>query len=390
MSAPAVVDPAAPVIVEPQRAKYERSPILVFSLLVSALIILLALALGIAAKQTILDFHVAVLRLFAGLPDSVERFLIGLSQFAAVLLPILVVDRAARAPPAPGPARAGRGRRHQRDRRRLHRPRGQAREPRPRGHPGQDQRVARSAPPSPARPTSPPRRPARPSCGIFVGRRWGHAMWVAVAFVAAFRLLAGANVPLDIVIACAVGWFVGTAIGPGVRRARPPADRPRGRRRARRLRAARGAAGAGRGRRAGFDTVVRDHHRRQPDLREGVGPRRAGRRPAVPHLPLLPPEERRRSTPVLVAAAGRGARGAGRAQGPRLGHPHPARAQRGDGRAGRDAAGLRRHRGHLDRLDHGVRRRPPRPDLAAGGRPPPGAHRPPRPAPGQHLPGLRR
>ncbi|HEX6786329.1 MAG TPA: hypothetical protein VF076_03990, partial [Acidimicrobiales bacterium] len=61
MSAPAVVDPAPPVIVEPDRAKYERSPILVFSLVVAALIVVVAVALGIAAKQTILDFHVAVL-----------------------------------------------------------------------------------------------------------------------------------------------------------------------------------------------------------------------------------------------------------------------------------------------------------------------------------------
>ena len=30
---------------------------------------------------------------------------------------------------------------------------------------------------------------------LFVGRRWGHALWLAVAFIAAFRLLAGANVP---------------------------------------------------------------------------------------------------------------------------------------------------------------------------------------------------
>ena len=46
---------------------------------------------------------------------------------------------------------------------------------------------------------------------LFVGRRWGHALWLAVAFIAAFRLFAGANVPLDIVIAGGVGWFVGTA-----------------------------------------------------------------------------------------------------------------------------------------------------------------------------------
>ena len=49
--------------------------------------------------------------------------------------------------------------------------------------------------------------------------------------------------------------------------------------------------------------------------------------------------------PVLVAAPGRGARGPGGAEGPGLRRPHPAGPQRRHGRAGRDAAGLRRHRG---------------------------------------------
>ncbi len=210
MSAPAVVDPAAPVIVEPQRAKYERSPILVFSLLVSALIILLALALGIAAKQTILDFHVAVLRLFAGLPDSVERFLIGLSQFAAVLLPVLVVIgllalrqrrallvlAAAGAVSAIAVAFVDHVVKHENPALEI-------------------TRVKTSAwLLGAAFPSSPYIAAAAAGATVvrlFVGRRWGHALWLAVAFIAAFRLFAGANVPLDIVIAGGVGWFVGTA-----------------------------------------------------------------------------------------------------------------------------------------------------------------------------------
>ena len=211
MSAPAVVDPAAPVIVEPQRAKYERSPILVFSLVVAALIIVVALALGIAAKQTILDFHVAVLRLFAGLPESVERFLVGLSQFAAVLLPVLVVAgllalrqrRALLVMAVAGTVSAiavafvDHAVKHENPALEI-------------------SRVKTSAwLLGSAFPSSPYIAAAAAGATImrlFVGRRWGYAMWLAVTFIVAFRLLAGANVPLDLVIAGAVGWFVGTAI----------------------------------------------------------------------------------------------------------------------------------------------------------------------------------
>jgi undecaprenyl-diphosphatase len=183
---------------------------LVFSLLVSALIILLAVAFGIAAKQPILDFHVAVLRLFAGLPDSVERFLIGLSQFAAVLLPVLVVTgllalrqrrallvlAAAGAVSAIAVAFVDHAVKHENPALEI-------------------TRVKTSAwLLGAAFPSSPYIAAAAAGATVvrlFVSRRWGHALWLAVAFIAAFRLFAGANVPLDIVIAGGVGWFVGTA-----------------------------------------------------------------------------------------------------------------------------------------------------------------------------------
>jgi glycosyltransferase 2 family protein len=207
----AVIDPTTPVLVEPNRPKYERSPILVFSLVVAAVIVTAAVVLGIVAKETILDFHVAVLRLFAGLPDSVERFLIGLSQFAAVLLPVIVVigllalrqRRALLVMAVAGLVSAiavavvDRFVKHENPALEI-------------------SRVKTSAwLLGSAFPSSPYIAAAAAGATImrlFLGRRWGRVMWLAVAFIVAFRLFAGANVPLDIVIAVGVGWFVGTAV----------------------------------------------------------------------------------------------------------------------------------------------------------------------------------
>ena len=80
-----------PVLVEAERPKYERSPVLLFRLLVAVLVVALGLAMASAADDTILDFDADLLRLFGGLPNGVERFLIGLSQFVALMIPVIVV-----------------------------------------------------------------------------------------------------------------------------------------------------------------------------------------------------------------------------------------------------------------------------------------------------------
>jgi uncharacterized membrane protein YbhN (UPF0104 family) len=211
VTAPTLADPTAPVLVEPNRPKYERSPILAFTLVVAAVIVVVGVVLAVAAKTTILDFHVAILRLFDGLPDSAQRFLIGLSQFAAVLLPVVIVVALIAL----------------RQRRALlvlavasvvsavattlidH----FVKEENPAL---QVTKIRTSAwVVGAAFPSSPYIAAAAAGAtvlALFVGRRWGRIAWVALAFIVACRMLAGANVPLPIVIAVGVGWFMGTAM----------------------------------------------------------------------------------------------------------------------------------------------------------------------------------
>ena len=79
-----------PRIVEAEHRRYERSPILLFRLVVATVVVLLGIMLAKAAEQTITDFDADLLRFFGGLPDSAERLLIGLSQFVAVIVPLVI------------------------------------------------------------------------------------------------------------------------------------------------------------------------------------------------------------------------------------------------------------------------------------------------------------
>ena len=292
MSAPALVDPAAPVIVEPQRAEvraladprrqparlradHPRGPG--------------ARDRGQADDPRLPRRRPPAVRGPPGQRRALPHRPQPVRRRAAARARR---DRAARTPPAPGPARAGRGRGRQRDRRRLRRPRRQAREPGPRDHEGQDQRLAA--------------RRRLPQLAVHRRRRGRRHRRAAVRRPeVGSRAVAGGGLHRGLPAvrrrqrAPRHRDRGGRRLvrrhrrGPGLRRSRPSADRPRGGRVAGRLRAGGGPAGAGRGRRAGLDALVRDDHRRQPALRQGAGSRRAGRRPAVPHLPLLPPEERR-------------------------------------------------------------------------------------------------
>ena len=68
--------------------------------------------------------------------------------------------------------------------------------------------------------------------------------------------------------------------------------------------------------------------RRRQAVREGVGPGRAQRRSAVPHLPMAATARPRRRAAVLVVAACRRARGVRRPGRSRPRHPHAARSAR--------------------------------------------------------------
>jgi undecaprenyl-diphosphatase len=198
-------------LVEPQRPRYERSPVLLFRLLVAGVVVLIGLGLTEAAEETLLDLDARMLELFGGLPDSVERFLVGLSQFVAVLLPVIVtvalialrqirtllvavvggavgaavlalIDGVIDAPRPPAHVTAVTG----------------------------DAWIVGPAFPSSAYIAG--AAAVATILAVFVGRRWGRIAWIAVAIVALFRLLAAASVPAHLVLAVGVGWFVGTAV----------------------------------------------------------------------------------------------------------------------------------------------------------------------------------
>jgi undecaprenyl-diphosphatase len=209
-ASPVDVDPS-PELVEPQRPRYERSPVLLFRLLVAGVVVLIGLVLTEAVEETLLDLDARMLELFGGLPDSVERFLIGLSQFLAVLLPVLVtialvalrqlrtlvvavvgaivgaaalalIDGVIDAPRPPAHVTAVTG----------------------------DAWIVGSAFPSSAYIAG--AAAVATILGVVVGRRWGRIAWTAVGVVALFRLLAAASVPAHLLLALGVGWFVGTAV----------------------------------------------------------------------------------------------------------------------------------------------------------------------------------
>ena len=195
----------------------------------------------------------------ASLPDPFERFLVGMSQFVALLYPIvlvvafIVVRRPAR--------RAGVGRGREPSRRCSSGvwSRSSTR-PRPAAlvaaqHGGHVDRRRRR---SPTTSTSRPRQRSRSSSARTSVAAGGTSRGASSRSVVGFRIVSGTEVPVDLVLAVAIGWAVGAIALLGVRRRRPT-GRP-GRQVADAL-AASGIrtppARAGGGRRAWFDAVVR-------------------------------------------------------------------------------------------------------------------------------------
>jgi undecaprenyl-diphosphatase len=178
---------------------------------VAGVVVLIGLVLTEAAEETLLDLDRRLLELFGGLPGSVERFLVGLSQFVAVLLPVLVTIAlialrqvrtlvVAAVGAAVGSAA-------------LALIDSAIDAPRPPAHVSavtDDAWIVGSAFPSSAYIAG--AAAVATILAVFVGRRWGRFAWIAVGVVAFFRLLAAASVPVHLLLALGVGWFVGTAV----------------------------------------------------------------------------------------------------------------------------------------------------------------------------------
>ena len=186
----------------------ERSPVYVLSLVVAVFVFLVGLFLALVDKSALVGFESDVVEFFHKLPNPFERFLIGLSQFVAVLYPIvlvavfLVLRRpigllvAAVAGTAAGFAVWG-------IEQMLETNHPAALEAAQKAHtwivgssfPDYIYVGVASA--------------LAVVVGASVGRRWRHVAWVFVGSVVVFRIVAGANVPVDLLMAIAIGWACG-------------------------------------------------------------------------------------------------------------------------------------------------------------------------------------
>ncbi len=186
----------------------ERSPVYVLSLVVAVFVFLVGLFLALADKSALVGFESDVVEFFHKLPNPFERFLIGLSQFVAVLYPIVLVTLfvvlrrplglliAAVAGTAAGFAVWG------------------LEQVLETNHPAalQAAQTAHTWIVGSAFPDYVYVGVASALAvvvGAEVGRRWRHVAWVFVGAVVVFRIVAGANVPVDLAIAIAIGWACG-------------------------------------------------------------------------------------------------------------------------------------------------------------------------------------
>ena len=88
---PATTPDDAIVIVEPNWPSHERSPVQLLSLAAAAIVFLIGLLVAFADKGALEGFETDLLRFFGDLPDPFERFLVGMSQFVALLYPAVLV-----------------------------------------------------------------------------------------------------------------------------------------------------------------------------------------------------------------------------------------------------------------------------------------------------------
>jgi uncharacterized membrane protein YbhN (UPF0104 family)/tRNA A-37 threonylcarbamoyl transferase component Bud32 len=194
-------------IVESSGPSTERSPVQVLSLACALVVFLLATLVAVADTDALFGLETDAVRFFNELPDVLERFLIGLSQFVALLYPFVlavafVALRAWR--PVPIAALAGGvaaiviwG-----YERLLDRPKPELLREAQRAETwifGADfpdyVYVAAAA-------------AVAVVVGAFVGRRWHHAAWGFVGAIAVFRIISGTELPVDLVLAMSVGWAV--------------------------------------------------------------------------------------------------------------------------------------------------------------------------------------
>jgi undecaprenyl-diphosphatase len=207
-AAPEAPTVAGPEIVERSGSDLERSPVNVFALAVAVLTLLLFLAVAVLDRDALVGLEADTVALFHELPDPFERFLVGTSQFVALLYPVMLVvaflaSRRPRAllvclvagglaalavwgletlidvehPPALAAAQ-------DKDSWLLGG-----------GFPDHVYVGVASA--------------LAVVVGAYVGRRWRHVAWAFVAVVIVLRIMSGTEVPVELGIAFAAGWACG-------------------------------------------------------------------------------------------------------------------------------------------------------------------------------------
>jgi undecaprenyl-diphosphatase len=208
-------------IVEHTGPNTERSPVYVMSAIVAAVLLIAGVIVAKADRDALAGFEKYLLDFVDGLPETVERFLIGLGQFVAVISPLVavivfVIVRHVRTlwvgAIAGGVAALGAI--------------------------GLEKVLDLPVPAALAaaeRTNSWLLGGAFPSAsyiagaaavavvmGAHSGRTWGRAGWYVVLFLCVVRVLAGADVPIQLFLAVVLGWLVGAvtllAVGSPIRR----------------------------------------------------------------------------------------------------------------------------------------------------------------------------
>ncbi len=220
-TAPAAVP--SPEVVEPHppSPRYERSPVVLLHLVAAGVVVLAGLLVAILVPDAVLGLESDVLSLFSRLPGRAERAVIGLAQYItllslAVTVVVLVAVRGWRALLAAAVASlAAFG-----------------------AMSLADAALDRATPPgflvavsvpswitSSAFPDSPwvaGGAAVATVLSAYYGRRWGRVVWGTVGVLAGFRLITGADVPVDLVLAFGIGSFLAAltllALGTPVRR----------------------------------------------------------------------------------------------------------------------------------------------------------------------------
>ena len=195
-------------IVEPNWPSHERSPVQLLSLAAAALVFLIVLLIALADKDALVGFEADLLHFFGELPDPFERFLIGMSQFVALLYPVVlvvvfIVVRRPRAVLVSVLAGAVAGALVWGLEEIITRPRPAALAAAQQtdtwivgaGFPDYVYVASAAA--------------LAVVVGAYVGRRWRHVAWGFVAVVVVFRIVSGSEVPVDLVLAVATGWATG-------------------------------------------------------------------------------------------------------------------------------------------------------------------------------------